>query len=99
MANVVSRLSDITIATSDNPRTENPDFIIDEIETGISRSATQYHREVDRKKAIHLALSLAGPEDMILIAGKGHEDYQVVGQTKFPFDDKKVVQEYYFNKC
>lgn len=95
MAKVASLLSDITIVTSDNPRTEDPNCIISDIEKGIEKNETQYHKLADRKAAIELALSLSKPEDCILIAGKGHENYQIVGTTKSPFDDREVVRGYY----
>lgn len=95
MGEVVSKMSDITIATSDNPRTEDPKRIIDDIEPGIDKSCTIYLREVDRRKAIRSALEIAKPEDLVLIAGKGHETYQIIGTEKLPFDDREVVREYY----
>lgn len=95
MGEIASRLSDVTVATSDNPRTEDPDFIIDEIETGVIRSATDYHRETSRRTAIELALAMATPEDFVLVAGKGHETYQIIGTEKLPFDDREVVRRYY----
>ncbi|MCB0405081.1 MAG: UDP-N-acetylmuramoyl-L-alanyl-D-glutamate--2,6-diaminopimelate ligase [Bdellovibrionales bacterium] len=95
MARVACEWSDVCIATSDNPRTEDPDAILDDIEKGISRGTTQYKREVDRRKAIGLALSMAGPRDIVLIAGKGHENYQILGTTKIHFDDVEVVRDYY----
>jgi len=95
MAKVVSLLSDVTIVTSDNPRTEDPNSIIRDIEIGIEKNETQYHEQVDRKKAIELALSIANPEDCVLIAGKGHENYQIIGTVKSPFDDAEVVRGYY----
>jgi len=95
MAKVASELSEVTIATSDNPRTEDPDLIIDQIEDGIDRTHTSYHREVNRRSAICYALSIAGPEDLVLIAGKGHETYQIIGTEQFPFDDRQVIRDYY----
>lgn len=95
MAKVASTYSDITIATSDNPRTEDPEVILNDLEHGIDQKKTSYHREVNRRKAIYLALSLAKPEDLVLIAGKGHENYQIIGTEKQPFDDKQVVKDYY----
>ncbi len=94
MGKIASELSDVTVLTSDNPRTESPERILDEIETGIQKSQTQFFREVDRRKAIQLALRSAEPRDIVLIAGKGHENYQVIGTTKFPFEDRSVVLEW-----
>jgi UDP-N-acetylmuramoyl-L-alanyl-D-glutamate--2,6-diaminopimelate ligase len=91
MGAIATRLADIAIVTSDNPRTEDPDRILDEVEAGMG--ATPHHREVDRRRAIALALSLAAPTDTILLAGKGHETYQVVGTEKQPFDERAVVRD------
>lgn len=94
MGGVVSSLSDITVVTSDNPRTEEPQKIIDDIKEGLLPQAKVYF-EVNRKKAIQWALKEAHPDDLVLIAGKGHETYQIVGTTQFPFDDRQVVRDYY----
>jgi len=93
MGKISSELADISIITSDNPRTENPDFILNDIEKGFSQSADASHllREKDRAMAIKQALRLSTKEDCILIAGKGHEDYQIIGKTKLPFNDREVV--------
>jgi UDP-N-acetylmuramoyl-L-alanyl-D-glutamate--2,6-diaminopimelate ligase len=91
MGEIAVRLADIAIATSDNPRTENPDRILDEVEAGMA--AKPHHREADRRRAIALALSLAKPGDTVLLAGKGHETYQVIGTEKQPFDERDVVRE------
>jgi UDP-N-acetylmuramoyl-L-alanyl-D-glutamate--2,6-diaminopimelate ligase len=91
MGEVCVRLADIAIATSDNPRTEDPDRILDEVEAGMQ--GRPHHREVDRRKAIALALGLARDGDLVLLAGKGHETYQVVGTLKEPFDERVVVRE------
>lgn len=92
MAKVVEQLADSVIVTSDNPRTEKPMDIINEIITGFSRS-TPFKVEPDRRKALALAIESAGRNDIILIAGKGHEDYQIIGRQKFPFSDKIVARE------
>jgi UDP-N-acetylmuramoyl-L-alanyl-D-glutamate--2,6-diaminopimelate ligase len=91
MGEVAVRLADVAIATSDNPRTEDPEKILDDVEAGMG--ATPHHREVDRRKAIALGLTLARPGDTILLAGKGHETYQVIGTEKQPFDELVVVRE------
>jgi len=91
MGEAAARLADIAIATSDNPRTENPESILDEVEAGMR--AKPHHREVDRREAIALALKLARPGDTVLLAGKGHETYQVIGTEKQPFDERRVVRE------
>lgn len=95
MADFASSLSEITVATSDNPRTEDPERILNDIEAGIRRGKTEYHRRVNRREAIHLALRLARPGDLVLVAGKGHETYQIIGKEQFPFDDRSVIREYY----
>jgi UDP-N-acetylmuramoyl-L-alanyl-D-glutamate--2,6-diaminopimelate ligase len=93
MGAVVSALSDIIIVTSDNPRDEEPDDIIDDIFEGISKKEAM--RLKDRKKAIFKALSLAEEGDFVLIAGKGHEDYQEIKGKRIPFSDKKCVKDFY----
>lgn len=92
MARVSEELSDITIVTSDNPRNEPPEQIIQEILTGFS-SLDNVIVQVDRRQAIAQAIELAGPEDVILIAGKGHEDQQIFAHTTIPFDDRLVARE------
>lgn len=94
MALAACQYSDCVVATSDNPRTEDPDAILDEVVLGIP-AGFSYHREPDRKKAIHWALSQARAGDLVLVAGKGHENYQILGHTKVPFDDRIVIREYY----
>ena len=83
--------SDVAVATSDNPRTEDPEKILDDVEAGMV--GTRHHREVNRRKAIALALELARDGDTILLAGKGHETYQVIGTEKLPFDEREIVRE------
>lgn len=93
MGRIAGNLSDIAIVTSDNPRTEDPQQIINEIATGMSGDAT-VSQEVDRRSAIQTALRQARAGDVVLIAGKGHEDYQVIGREKFHFSDREVVQDF-----
>jgi UDP-N-acetylmuramoyl-L-alanyl-D-glutamate--2,6-diaminopimelate ligase len=93
MAAIATELSDITFVTSDNPRYENADAIIEEVMTGVKSSATVY-KETDRKLAIINALKLAQSGDIVLIAGKGHEDYQIIGDRKIHFSDREIVEEY-----
>lgn len=90
MGAVAGNLSDAVIVTSDNPRTEDPGGIINDIVGGIPKETTAL-REPDRRKAIAQAVSMARSGDVILIAGKGHEDYQVIGKDKIPFSDQEVV--------
>jgi UDP-N-acetylmuramoyl-L-alanyl-D-glutamate--2,6-diaminopimelate ligase len=95
MARVAEELADFIFVTSDNPRTENPEDIIDEIVSGFKKYNTQTIAiEPDRKKAIELAIKSAGKDDIVLIAGKGHEDYQIIGKQKFHFSDKEIAREY-----
>jgi UDP-N-acetylmuramoyl-L-alanyl-D-glutamate--2,6-diaminopimelate ligase len=91
MGEIAVRLADIAVATSDNPRTEDPERILDEVEAGMS--TRPHHRVADRREAIALALSLAQAGDTLLLAGKGHETYQVIGNVKQPFDERVVVRE------
>jgi UDP-N-acetylmuramoyl-L-alanyl-D-glutamate--2,6-diaminopimelate ligase len=91
MGEVCVRLADIAIATSDNPRTEDPDKILDDVEAGMR--ARPHYRDADRRRAIALALELARPADTVLLAGKGHETYQVVDTEKQPFDERVIVRE------
>jgi UDP-N-acetylmuramoyl-L-alanyl-D-glutamate--2,6-diaminopimelate ligase len=91
MGAIAERLADVVILTSDNPRTEDPERILDEIETGMTRP--DHERIEDRRQAIARAMAMAGPGDLIVLAGKGHETYQVRGTTAFPFDERDVVRE------
>lgn len=94
MGNIATRLSDLAIITSDNPRDENPDEIIQEIERGIEpQNTNKYLSITDRKQAIRTAIKMAAPKDIILIAGKGHENYQEINGKHFPFDDMKIAKE------
>lgn len=89
MAETASRLADIVVLSSDNPRTEDPESIIDDLAAAIE--GREYMREADRRKAIRLALDAARPGDTVLLAGKGHESYQVIGTEKQPFDERAIV--------
>jgi UDP-N-acetylmuramoyl-L-alanyl-D-glutamate--2,6-diaminopimelate ligase len=117
MGEIAGRLSDITVLTSDNPRSESPMAILNEVEAGMCRteviklsvSSSQsraaetreprpetkrgYFVEADRRAAIEIALNIAQPGDLVLIAGKGHEDYQILGREKIHFDDREVARE------
>lgn len=94
MARVAEQLADFVIVTSDNPRTENPDDIISEVVTGFENPASKKITvEADRRKAIEFAIKTAGKDDIVLIAGKGHEDYQIIGTKKFDFSDKLIAQQ------
>jgi UDP-N-acetylmuramoyl-L-alanyl-D-glutamate--2,6-diaminopimelate ligase len=98
MGRVAVEYSDVVILTSDNPRTEDPMAILHEVEIGVRdalerRSHVQYHLVPDRREAIGVAIREAHHGDMVLIAGKGHEDYQIIGTKKFHFDDREVARE------
>jgi UDP-N-acetylmuramoyl-L-alanyl-D-glutamate--2,6-diaminopimelate ligase len=98
MGAVAGRLSDLIVLTSDNPRTENPQRIIDEIRRGLTADTRRDDEQrllafVDRREAITKAIQLARRGDLVLIAGKGHEKYQVIGDRVLPFDDVVVARE------
>ncbi|MCH7599343.1 MAG: UDP-N-acetylmuramoyl-L-alanyl-D-glutamate--2,6-diaminopimelate ligase [Myxococcales bacterium] len=103
MAEAVARHSDRTLATSDNPRTEDPLAILNDVEKGLGQldrvepealdaSERSYAVVSDRREAIACAMSIARPEDTVILAGKGHEDYQIIGSTKLPFDDREEAR-------
>ena len=103
MAEAVARLADRAVLTSDNPRTEDPQRILADVEAGLGAMARvaasafasadhAYVSLIDRREAIELAIAGARPEDTIVIAGKGHEDYQIIGREKFPFDDRDEAE-------
>ncbi len=91
MGAIAEAKADLAIVTSDNPRTEDPNDILDEIESGMTKD--NHERTEDRRAAIARALEVASPRDVIILAGKGHETYQVRGTTKVPFDEKQIVAE------
>ena len=91
MGAIAERGADRAIVTSDNPRTEDPDAIIDDIEAGMRGS--KHQRVTDRLSAIQRAIDLAEEGDIVLLAGKGHETYQIRGTTSYPFDEKEIVRE------
>jgi UDP-N-acetylmuramoyl-L-alanyl-D-glutamate--2,6-diaminopimelate ligase len=94
MGEVACEHSDRVIFTSDNPRSEDPEQILKDMETGLNTaSKRKYIAMTDRKEAIKTAVSLAKPDDIVLIAGKGHEKYQEIKGVKHPFDDKQVLRE------
>jgi UDP-N-acetylmuramoyl-L-alanyl-D-glutamate--2,6-diaminopimelate ligase len=103
MARAVAAWSDRAVATSDNPRTEDPEAILDDVERGLEKlgrvepdaldgTEHAYARVADRRRAIELALGIARREDTVVIAGKGHEDYQIVGRERLPFDDREEAR-------
>ena len=91
MGAIATKLGDLVIITSDNPRSEKPGEIIKEIEAGVVRN--NYLVEPDRKEAIRKAVEMAGKDDIVLIAGKGHETYQAIGETRYKFSDREVLEE------
>jgi UDP-N-acetylmuramoyl-L-alanyl-D-glutamate--2,6-diaminopimelate ligase len=105
MGEIAARLSDVVVVTSDNPRTEIPEAILAEIENGVRhtplnkltetnlKNNSGYWVEADRREAIRIALAVAAPGDAVVIAGKGHEDYQILGETKVHFDDREVARD------
>jgi UDP-N-acetylmuramoyl-L-alanyl-D-glutamate--2,6-diaminopimelate ligase len=98
MGRVAVEYSDVVVLTSDNPRTEDPLAILREVEAGVhealkSRPHVDYHLISDRREAIIAAVRLAQGGDIVLIAGKGHEDYQILGTQKVHFDDREVARE------
>jgi UDP-N-acetylmuramoyl-L-alanyl-D-glutamate--2,6-diaminopimelate ligase len=98
MGRAAVEYSDVVVLTSDNPRTEDPLAILREVEAGVrealkGRPQVEYHLIADRREAIVAAVRLARAGDIVLIAGKGHEDYQILGTKKVHFDDREVARE------
>ena len=93
MGEISGRIADFTFITSDNPRTENPDEIVKEIEEGIKKTKGNYKVVVDRTEAIKQAIEMATKLDIIVLAGKGHEPYQEINGEKFPFDERIIVKD------
>lgn len=98
MGDIAQKFSDICIVTSDNPRTEDPELIIKDILEGLDKTKDNYEVVVDRKEAIKEAIEMAQKDDVILIAGKGHENYQIIGKVKHHFDDKEIANEFLQSK-
>ena len=93
MGDIAGKLSDYCIITSDNPRTEDPESIIDDIEEGTKKTGCEYIRITDRKEAIFKAVSMAKADDVVIVAGKVHEDYQIFADRTIHFDDSEVIKE------
>lgn len=96
MGRIAATLGDVVIATSDNPRTEDPDKILDDVEAGILEvldANTQYEKIADRRSAIERAITMAQPDDVVMIAGKGHETYQILNTGTIHFDDREVARD------
>ena len=92
MGEAAASLSDVVILTSDNPRTEDPERILADVEVGLRAVGKPYLKFVDRRAAINRAIAEAQSGDVVLIAGKGHEDYQIIGTETVHFDDKEVAR-------
>lgn len=93
MGDVASQLSDILVITSDNPRGEEPMKIIDDVLSGVEKNKKSVYIHENRRKAIEYALKIARKNDIILLAGKGHETYQLIGDSKIPMDERQIVSE------
>ncbi|MFG2729205.1 UDP-N-acetylmuramoyl-L-alanyl-D-glutamate--2,6-diaminopimelate ligase [Streptomyces canus] len=93
MGEIAGRLSDLCVLTSDNPRTESPEAILDQIVPGVVATGTPFERIADRRRAIASALAVAGPDDIVLVAGKGSEPHQIIGDKLIPFSDMTVVRQ------
>jgi len=94
MAAEAAKFSDLVIATSDNPRTENPKDILDEVIKGFGGFEVPFEAHMDREEAIKRGIELCQKDDILLIAGKGHETYQIIGKEKIHFDDREVAEKY-----
>ena len=93
MGEISGKIADYTIITSDNPRTEEPQKIVNQIEEGIKKTKGKYEVIVDRTEAIEKAIKMANKKDIIILAGKGHEPYQEINGVKYPFDERIIVNE------
>ena len=93
MGEISGKIADYTIITSDNPRTEDPQKIVDQIEEGIKKTNGKYEKIVDRIEAIEHAMRMANKRDIIILAGKGHEPYQEINGVKHPFDERIIVRD------
>ena len=93
MGEVSGRLADLTIVTSDNPRDEDPQEIINDIKVGLTKSNGNYIEIVSRKEAIRYAIEHAQEGDLIVLAGKGHEDYQEIHGKKYAMDERKIIRQ------
>ena len=93
MGEVSSKLADLTIVTSDNPRREKPEDILEDIVTGVKKADGKYITIIDRKEAIRYAIEHAKEGDVIVLAGKGHEDYQEINGQKFHMDEREIVAD------
>ena len=92
MGEISGKIADYTIITSDNPRTEDPKLIVDQIEEGIKKTKGKYEVIIDRREAIEKAIKMANKNDIIILAGKGHEPYQEINGKKYDFDEREIVK-------
>ncbi len=95
MGRIAGEMSDIAVVTSDNPRNENPLLIINDILCGMEKSKARIAVIENRRQAIEFALQKAKKDDLVLLAGKGHETYQIIGNEKIPFDEREVIKEFF----
>jgi UDP-N-acetylmuramoyl-L-alanyl-D-glutamate--2,6-diaminopimelate ligase len=93
MGAAAAKYADVVVLTSDNPRGEEPESIMDDVLPGL-KEARLVVREPDRREATRRALGMLGPEDALLVAGKGHEDCQVIGERRYPYSDQQVIREF-----
>ena len=93
MGEIAGKYSDYCIITSDNPRTENPASILDDVEVGMKKTNCKYTKQVDRREAICHAVEYSKKDDIIIIAGKGHENYQIFADKTIHFDDVEEVKK------
>ena len=93
MGEISGKIADCTVITSDNPRTEDPTKIVEQIEEGMKKTKGKYTVIVDRTEAIKEAIKMATKRDIIVLAGKGHEPYQEINGEKYPFDERIIVKE------
>ena len=93
MGEISGKMADLTIITSDNPRNEEPQAIIDDIKTGMAKTDGKFVEIIDRKDAIRYVIRNGEPGDIVILAGKGHEDYQIIKGKKYPMDERVLIQE------
>ena len=95
MGRVAAEGADLVILTSDNPRTEDPETILDQVAAGFPAGFAAWVRQADRRSAIRQALALGRPGDVILLAGKGHETYQEIGKKRVPLDEREEIASFF----
>jgi UDP-N-acetylmuramoyl-L-alanyl-D-glutamate--2,6-diaminopimelate ligase len=93
MGEISGNIADFTIVTSDNPRTEDAEMIVQEIEKGVKKTKGKYITITNRTDAIKYAIKMANKNDIIVLAGKGHETYQEINGEKFPYDEREVIKK------